>query len=441
VEPGASRWQAWSGTLQARLAGPDGWVIGLAATAWVFWLLGHVPGDLGTTAMLLWVAAGLAVGVVSPWIGLLLTVVVVPFLGGAAEFPVAEPLRAVPVLGAAARVIADRLVGRGPVTAPPAWVTVLAVVAALLWLGTFWTFMGIERVGLESLYFIGWIVGGPVAGTCAWIAASHAGAGRADELADVVLVALAVAVVIALLAWFSVPGVSLLTFPAAERGRLSALGFPTPTGMGLAVALPFAFAAAWRQRPWVAVALGLVVVTAIVLTESRGPLIALAAGATVGVWLLGRLDRRTGAILVVAGLVGLFAVMVARYGFSPTAIAEGAVSYLVSGGDADRVETWWAAVDVALRDPLTGGGWHALARWGDGSLAAGQTIQAHNVFLHAFAEGGFPLGIANGLVILYSASMAWRHRHDHEAYVIAAVVVFLVCGLWDIPQVRAYAPS
>jgi len=35
--------------------------------------------------------------------------------------------------------------------------------------------------------------------------------------------------------------------------------------------------------------------------------------------------------------------------------------------------------------------------------------------------------------------MAWRHRHVHQPYVIAAVVVVLVCGLWDIPQVRSYA--
>ncbi len=51
----------------------------------------------------------------------------------------------------------------------------------------------------------------------------------------------------------------------------------------------------------------------------------------------------------------------------------------------------------------------------------------------------FPLGIANGTVILYSAWQVWRRRHTMAPYLIAAVVIFLVCGFWDIPQVRSYA--
>jgi hypothetical protein len=42
-------------------------------------------------------------------------------------------------------------------------------------------------------------------------------------------------------------------------------------------------------------------------------------------------------------------------------------------------------------------------------------------------------------VILYSAWQVWRRRHTMAPYLIAAVVVFLVCGFWDIPQVRSYA--
>ena len=42
-------------------------------------------------------------------------------------------------------------------------------------------------------------------------------------------------------------------------------------------------------------------------------------------------------------------------------------------------------------------------------------------------------------MILYSAWRVWLGRHTMAPYLIAAVVTFLVCGFWDIPQVRSYA--
>ncbi len=66
-------------------------------------------------------------------------------------------------------------------------------------------------------------------------------------------------------------------------------------------------------------------------------------------------------------------------------------------------------------------------------------MYSHNVLLDAFASGGLPLGIANAVVILWSAWMTWVRRHTMAVWLIASVVTFLVCGLWDIPQVRSYA--
>jgi hypothetical protein len=88
-------------------------------------------------------------------------------------------------------------------------------------------------------------------------------------------------------------------FEIQVRDRLSALGYPTPTGIGLAIALPFAFAAGWRRHWLLGAGVGALIVGAIVLTGSRGPLLAVAAGAVVAVLVRGQLNRR-----LVLGLAG-----------------------------------------------------------------------------------------------------------------------------------------
>ena len=55
------------------------------------------------------------------------------------------------------------------------------------------------------------------------------------------------------------------------------------------------------------------------------------------------------------------------------------------------------------------------------------------------SSGSLPLGNTNAIVILYSTWQVCRGRHTMAPHLIAAVVVFVVCGFWDIPQVRSYA--
>ena len=98
-----------------------------------------------------------------------------------------------------------------------------------------------------------------------------------------------------------------------------------------------------------------------------------------------------------------------------------------------------AAFPIVVAHPLEGGGWHALARYGDPAVLGVGTVQSHNLFLHAFSEGGLPLGITFGAVVLYSVLVGLRDRHARKGFVLAAVVVFLVSGLWDFPQTRSYA--
>jgi hypothetical protein len=129
------------------------------------------------------------------------------------------------------------------------------------------------------------------------------------------------------------------------------------------------------------------------------------------------------------------ALVAVRYGTNVDAIVQ-AISGS-TGSDVDRVNTWIAAVSITIANPLVGGGWRSLDRFGD--FAQRAIAYSHDILLHGFSEGGLPLGIANATVILYSAWNVWLCRHTMAPYLIAGAVTFLVCGFWDIPQVRSYA--
>ena len=423
--------------------GLAGWGSGLASIAATCWLLAHLPA-LAPVAIPAWVITGLALGLLSPWLGLLLTVAVVPFLGGSIDPIAGEVLRAVPIYGAAARVLLDRFVlgprlgrvGRATRQAPPWWVVAAGIAATALYAYTAQT--GSLAVGGDPAFLdsgLHWLAGGPMAMMAAWVAASHLVAGRDQTLTNVVLATTVVGCVLALAAWIGVPGVELITFPGIINGRLAGLGYPTPTAMGLAISLPFAVAAALRYGRWLAFGVIGLALVAMILTWSRGPLIAIGVGAALAVLATGRVDRRLAIAGFGVGAVAFVALVAVRYGTNLDAIVAA-----ISGGagsDVDRVNTWIAAVAITIASPLVGGGWRSLERFGD--FATRNVVYSHNVLLHGFAEGGLPLGITNATVILYSAWRVWLGRHTMAPYLIAAAVTCLVCGFWDMPQVRSYA--
>ena len=310
---------------------------------------------------------------------------------------------------------------------PPWWVVAAAVAATALYAYTAVT--GYFAVGQNQAFLdsgLHWVAGGPMALMAAWIAASHLVAGRDRTLTNVVLGTTMVGCILALVAWVGVPGVDLITFPGIVAGRLAALGYPTPTAMGIATALPFAVAGCvtLSRGHWLAfVVIGLALVT-MLLTWSRGPLIAIGVGAVLAVLASGRVERRLRIAGLAVGAVTLVALVAVRYGTNVDAVLQ-AISGS-SGEDVDRVNTWIAAVSITLANPLVGGGWRSLDRFGD--FAQRQIAYAHDILLHGFAEGGLPLGIANGTVILYSAWQVWRHRHTMAPYLIAAVA--------DVPGLR-----
>jgi hypothetical protein len=409
----------------------------LAIIAGCFWLLGHGPAAIANLAIPAWVLAGLALGLLSPWFGLLLTLITVPFLGGSTDAITGEVLRVVPIHGAALRVLFDRFaLGRTISGEPPAWVVVCAAVAAGLYALTVQT--GTVAVGDDPAFRdsgIRWVIGGSMAMMSAWIAASRLVAGRERTFTDVVLVTLAVACVAALAAYAALPWVGALTFPGVVNGRLAALGYPTPTAMGVAISLPFAVAAAWRRTRWLAFLMIGLAIAVMVLTISRGPLIAIGLGLVAAVLAGGRIDRRILIPGLLASAVALAVFVALRYGTSPAQIAASFSGAM--GSDVDRVMTWAAAVSITVASPILGGGWRSIERFG--TFAQARVAYAHNTILHGFAEGGIPLGLTNGAAILFSVVTVWRRRRTMATYLIAAAVVFFVCGFWDIPQARSYA--
>jgi hypothetical protein len=417
-----------------------GWGSGLAAIAATCWLLGHIPA-LAPVAIPAWIVTALALGFLQPWLGLLLTIAIVPFLGGATNPIYGEVLRVMPIYGAAARVLLDRFVlrpslARGGRQGPPWWVVAAAVVAAGLYAYTAQT--GSLANGGDPAFLdsgLHWLAGGPIAMMAACIAASHLVAGRDRILTNVVLGTTVVGCVLALAAWIGVPGLDLITFPASIAGRLAALGYPTPTAMGIAMVLPFAVAAALRYSRWLAAGVIGLALLVLILAASRGPLIAIGLGTVIAVLASGRVGRRIWIAGAGVGAVALVGLVALRYGTNIDTIVQS-----ISGqsyGDVDRALSWGAGVAIAIANPLVGGGWRSLERFGD--FAQRQVAYSHNILLHAFSEGGLPLGIATSTVILYSAWNVWRRRHAMAPYLIAAVVTVLVCGFWDMPQVRSYA--
>ena len=81
----------------------------------------------------------------------------------------------------------------------------------------------------------------------------------------------------------------------------------------------------------------------------------------------------------------------------------------------------------------------SVRHWNDGQLMRNGVNHSHNIVLQALADGGFLLGGAVAVVIISSLRGAWARRHQIPAYWVGAAVTLIVCGLWDLPQLRAYA--
>ena len=406
------------------------------------WIVAHTDTPVAPFIGFIAAITGIALGLVSPLAGAILAIAFVPFRGGsdAVPFSLAEFFRGAPLWGAAVRLLVDRVAAarRGePIAAPSRLMTIAAVTGALIAplqrltavsLNTF-PAQGSEIdmlniFGTQSLLFGAWIVGG------------HLPRKSVDALLRATTIVIAIALLFSFAAWIGVKPLKFFVFDPKVFGRLAALGFPTPTAMGLAIALPLAAAAAFTRSRALGVALAAAVALAIVLTESRGPMIAILVVGLVAIPTIRALRGVRG--LALLGGLGLAAgaLLFNRYGDRIDQLLAGNIPNIES--DLQRITSWRAGIETAIAHPFTGGGWFSLRYWNDSELGKANVNLSHNIILQGLSDGGFPLGITAAIIVLGSIVLMVRHWRSIPISWRMAAIAVVVCGLWDMPQMRAF---
>ncbi|MGQ7792532.1 O-antigen ligase family protein [Faunimonas sp. B44] len=158
-----------------------------------------------------------------------------------------------------------------------------------------------------------------------------------------------------------------------------------------------------------------VLIAAVVLSGSRGPLVGLALA--LAIIMLGSLRRARLPALAVAAAVGVG--MLAFVGLDD----------LPARGLSHRPELWKQALAYAESHPLFGyGAGTRLSFSLPGDL---QLHMPHNVFLSALLQGG---AVAAGLLAALCAALllaAWRARSGPDRIALPLLVFGLVCGMVD----------
>ena len=428
------------GSLWASAIGvPFAWVVAIVAAS--FWIGAHFPEPVASFSGVGYLVSATLLGLLNPALGAGFAIVLVPYLGGNVSQGFGELLRSAPIIGAALRLLVDRFNQQNSTITPwvPDWRVVAAAVAAMvLYPITRLTANGASwATSVTLLDDTLFLIGAPVAMYAAWITFSHLPRATIDRLLSYLPVVLAFALVIALGSWLGISFFDPVTFRGIVYGRLAGLGFPTPTAMGVAICLPLSVGLLWSSsRRWAA-ALAVIGIVVIVLTESRGPLLALLAAGAVALLLLRGVQRRTVIAAIAVAVTALIALLTVRYPDLIGRLSSGTLPNLE--GDALRVISWVAAIQIALAHPLTGGGWMSVRGWNDRELGSKNVNLSHNIFLQGLADGGVPLGIAVGTVLLSSARSAWMRRYTVPVHWVAAAVALLVCGAWDMPHLRSFA--
>lgn len=218
-------------------------------------------------------------------------------------------------------------------------------------------------------------------------------------------------------------------------GRLTTAGSFDPNDLAsiIAVTIPFALALAMRGTPKLRL-LGLASITVLVVvlmgTGSRGGFVALLVGLLVLTAGL-RMSRAT----VVIALVAIAAPTV--WQTAPPVFKERIASLTNLESDYNMTEesgrkgTWTRGLGYALSHPITGVG---LSNF---SVAEGERLKslgrvgawhtAHNTYVQAFAELGFPGGLLLLALLGHSFGIArrmWRSQKLHRPEYLAALAAF-----------------
>ncbi len=191
---------------------------------------------------------------------------------------------------------------------------------------------------------------------------------------------------------------------ASSVDRWMALPWHNQSGVLMAaVAVAFGVAATGERWRLAFGAMSGLAAAAVVLSGSRGSLVALGVGVVAAIVAQPRSWRRWA--LIGAASVMAFVVLTHLPG---AAMSEGGDSQPAAESSSARVAHWKAASAMFVDSPLTGSGVGsyrlASARWADG--AVNPSSYAHNEYIEFFAEGGVALGVPFALALIAIAIAA-----------------------------------
>jgi putative inorganic carbon (hco3(-)) transporter len=171
--------------------------------------------------------------------------------------------------------------------------------------------------------------------------------------------------------------------------------------------------AAKRYMRWILVIVMLLISLSILTSYSRGALLALSAMAF-SLWFRSRSKVRVGlAFLVIASVL---LVAMPRQWYSRMETIE---TYQEDPSAMNRIRTWTFAVNLALDNPLTGGGFRAFSRqlFYKYSDEPTKLKDSHSIYFGVLAELGF-VGLLFFLAMLFltfrSAGWIIRNTEDHQ---------------------------
>jgi hypothetical protein len=424
----------------------DASVAVLGSLAVLAWLAAHSTEDWAGAAGAAFIVASFALGLVQPTAGLALAIITAPFqgtpIGGLPDaYGVREFVRAAPLWGSLLRTLVD-IIRRGRERdAAPRPLLVAALACIVLSLVTRFTSdayplfhsTGATGVLVDSMA----VVGTQAVMWGAWVLASNLPRRHVPLIERTIAIVLPIAIIMALSTYAEISLFKAFTFNGTTFGRLAGLGYPTPTAMGIAIGLPISAALAWRiSKPLGGAVIALALLT-IFLTESRGPLLAVIGSSICAIAVYRNVSWRLVALGGLAGGIPAAALAAQRYGNQFAALFSGKGADLLGQSDSTRIASWVAAAQIVVQKPLTGAGWMGLRFW-DPLFEKNHVYESHNIILLAVAAGGLPYGGATAVGVIGSSFLLWRNRRRVPIEWLAAVVALLICGLWDMPQTRAF---
>lgn len=211
--------------------------------------------------------------------------------------------------------------------------------------------------------------------------------------------------------WFNQSGVPI----AQPYGTVGNSNF---SGAHLAMVVPLAVAAASQLAPrwqrWAMVGFAMAAAVGVVVTQTRGGLLALVVGLAGAAWLdPGPLAHRVRWPLAALSVAGLVVVASAAVLAGPADQTDGSRGLLASSTLAERREIWVTSARLVADQPLVGVGPDALGLaypYATTSAATLNPDEAHDIFVDRAATAGLPALAAYLWLLVTVGRQAWRAR-------------------------------